>query len=58
MKHLKNAIAGASQIFVLSPPDDYQRPTRSGFKKDASALRRDAGYVAKDLRNNTKKYVK
>jgi hypothetical protein len=52
-KHFKNIIDGARQVLVLSPSADYVRPSKSDFKKDVSNLRRDTGYIVRDLKNNT-----
>ncbi len=54
-KHLKNWLDGVSQALVLYPEQDYLRPQRGDFRKDANALRGDAAKVTQGLRKNTTK---
>lgn len=51
MNHLKNIIDGMGQALVLSPKNDYVRPSSEGFRADSKALKGDASAVAKDLRD-------
>lgn len=55
---LKNIIAGARQVLVFWPDDDYVRPARDGFKQDAIALGNDSRKVAADLRKTLNKHGK
>lgn len=57
-KFLLNVISGARQALVLMPDDDYVRPARDGFRKDAKALREDAKQITRGLRKTSLKYVK
>lgn len=56
-KFLLNVIAGARQALVLMPDDDYVRPVRGDFHRDAKVLREDAKRVARGLRKTTLKHV-
>lgn len=55
MDHLKNLIAGARQVLILGTGREYIRP-RSGFARDAEALRRDFGSVASGLNDSLRKH--
>lgn len=55
MDHLKNLIAGARHVLVLSTGRDYIRP-RSGFARDAAALRGDFGRVTSALSDSLRKH--
>jgi len=46
---LKNILAGASQVLVLFPNDEYIHPSKGDFRKDALLLREDSVNVAHDL---------
>lgn len=54
--HIKNLIQGAKQVLVLSPSEDYIRPSKGGFRLDVSTLRNDARRVSQDLYTTTVKY--
>lgn len=49
-KHLMNLLAGAKQALAIWPDSDYIRPSKDGFRRDASTLRGDAKRVAQGLR--------
>lgn len=55
MDHLKNLIYGARHVLVLSAGRDYVRP-RSGFARDAAALRGDFTRVASGLNDSLRKH--
>jgi hypothetical protein len=55
MDHLKNLIAGARHVLVLNTGRDYIRP-RSGFARDAAALRGDFARVAAGLGDSLRKH--
>lgn len=57
-KHLMNLIVGASQAMVIWPGDNYVRPSKDGFRRDMSSLRKDAERVASDLKKTTLKHGK
>lgn len=56
-KYLLNMLAGARQTLVLIPDDDYVRPVRGDFRKDAKVLREDANRVTGALRKTVLKHV-
>ena len=43
-------------VLVLYPENDYIRPDKSDFSRDAANLRSDFNHVARDLRKTTLKY--
>lgn len=57
-KHLQNFLDGIAQVLVLWPEDDYVRPRRGDFHKDAAALRGDVAKVGRDLRKSLDNNVK
>lgn len=57
-KHIKYILQGIRQILVLSPEDDYIRPSKFDFWKDIVALRQDSSRVSRDLRKTLKQYDK
>lgn len=57
-KHLKNWLDGISQALILYPEQDYFRPQRGDFRKDAAVLRSDAAKVARELHKNVSKHGK
>ncbi|MDD2722397.1 MAG: hypothetical protein PHH59_00035 [Methylovulum sp.] len=57
-RHLKNWLDGISQTLILYPEQDYCRPQRGDFRKDAAALRSDAAKITGGLRKNVTKHGK
>jgi len=53
---LKNIIDGMANALVLYPDNDYIRPDKRGFSRDAANLRGDFKNVANDLRKTTLNY--
>ena len=45
-------------VLVLYPENDYIRPDKSDFSRDAANLRSDFNHVASDIRKTTLKYGK
>ena len=57
-KHIKYILQGIRQILVLSPEDDYIRPSKFDFGGDIAALRQDSSRVSRDLKKTLKRYDK
>ena len=57
-KQIKHMIEGARQVLVIRPEDNYVRPLRSAFQRDANVLRKDMGNVAKDMNKAIRKHDK
>ncbi len=57
-KHIKYILQGIRQILVLSPEDDYIRPSKFDFWGDIVALRQDSNRVSRDLKKTLKQYDK
>jgi hypothetical protein len=55
---LKNIVRGMMNVLVLYPDNDYIRPDKSDFSRDAANLRSDFNHVASDIRKTTLKYGK
>jgi hypothetical protein len=53
---LKNIIDGMMNVLVLQSDNDYIRPDKCDFSRDAANLRSDFNHVASDLRKTTLKY--
>jgi len=51
--HIKNILIGIRQVLVVWPGDDYVRPAKGGFLRDAKALREDARRITRGLRATT-----
>lgn len=57
-KHIKNIIDGARQVLVIRPDENYVRPLRTAFQRDAYVLRKDMGSIAKDMNKTIRKHDK
>lgn len=57
-RRLLNLLAGAGQALVIWPSDDYVRPARGGFRRDARALRSDSKRVASSLKKTIRAHGK
>ena len=57
-KHIKYILQGIRQILVLSPEDDYIRPSKFDFWEDIVSLRQDSNRVSRDLKKTLKQYDK
>ena len=57
-RHWQNFFDGIAQALILWPEDDYIRPRRGDFRKDAAALRRDVAKVGGGLRKSLDDNVK
>jgi len=57
-KHIKNIIDGAMQVLVIRPDENYVRPLRTAFQRDAYVLRKDMGSIAKDMNKTIRKHDK
>lgn len=53
---LKNIIDGMANALVLYPDNDYIRPDKRGFSRDAANLRGDFKRTTNDLRKTTLNY--
>jgi hypothetical protein len=57
-KHIKYIIEGARQVLVIKADENYVRPLRSAFQRDADILRKDMGRIAKDMNKTIRRHDK
>ena len=51
-------LSGAKEALVIWPMEDYVRPARNGFKRDAIALRSDSKRVTSSLGKKIREHGK